>query len=154
MATFLLTWNPHKAPWPDLPADAARCRSTGHLDDRWSCGRSKRIQPGDRVFLLRQGKEPRGLIGAGSATSQMFEALHWNPNATTRIPIARYIDVRFDVLLDAEHEPIFRREWLDGEPFAGVHWNTQISGISIPEPVARVLEREWASFLVSRRIKS
>ena len=150
MATFLLTWNPNKWHWRDMAADIHRCQSEGYLDDRWSCGRNKHIQPGDRVFLLRQGQEPRGLIASGRATSPVFEAPHWGGDDATRSPIARYVSVRFDVLLDPDREPIFRREWLDAGPFVGVHWNTQVSGISIPAPIARTLELEWTRFLASR----
>ena len=152
MPTFLLTWNPAKWHWRDMQADIQRCQSDGYLDDRWSCGRNKHIQPGDRVFLLRQGQEPRGLIASGAATSPVFEDLHWGGDDSTRSPIARYISVRFDILLDPEQEPIFRREWLEGESFVGVHWNTQVSGISIAAPIAQALERDWARFLASRNI--
>lgn len=154
MSTYLLTWNPHKWPWSNIVSDTRRCQLEGYLDERWRCGRNKRIQPGDRVFLLRQGKEPRGLIASGKATSHVFEDLHWREDDEVQNPLARYIDVRFDILLDADanQEELFRREWLDAEPFRGVHWNTQISGIHIPEPIASSLEREWASFLASRNI--
>jgi 5-methylcytosine-specific restriction enzyme A len=152
MATYLLTWNPEKWPWDDIVFARQRCELEGYLDERWSCGRNRRIQSDDRVFLLRQGKEPRGLIASGKATSEVFEAPHWRGDDETRSPVARYIDVRFDILLDADQEPIFRREWLDAESLSGVHWNTQVSGIRIPEPIASTLEREWASFLASRNI--
>lgn len=152
MPTFLLTWNPAKWHWRDMQADIRQCQSNGYLDDRWSCGRNKRIQPGDRVFLLRQGQEPRGLIASGIATSPVFEDLHWGGDDDKRSPIARYVSIRFDVLLDPEQEPIFRREWLEDESFIGVHWNTQVSGIGIPVGIAQTLEREWARFLASRNI--
>jgi 5-methylcytosine-specific restriction enzyme A len=152
VATFLLTWNPSKWHWRDMPADIRRCQSDGYLDDRWSCGRNTHIQPGDRVFLLRQGQEPRGLIASGRATSPVFEAPHWGGDDATRSPIARYVSVRFDVILDPDQEPIFRREWLDAGLFVGVHWNTQVSGISIPASIAQALELEWARFLASRNI--
>jgi 5-methylcytosine-specific restriction protein A len=135
-----------------MHADIQRCQSDGYLDDRWSCGRNKQLQPGDRIFLLRQGQEPRGLIASGIATSSVFVDQHWGGDDTTRSPIARYVNIRFDVLLDADQEPIFRREWLDAKSLVGVHWNTQVSGIRIPEPIAQALEREWARFLASRNI--
>jgi 5-methylcytosine-specific restriction enzyme A len=152
MPTFLLTWNPAKWHWRDMQADIQRCQSDGYLDDRWSCGRNKQIQPGDRIFLLRQGQEPRGLIASGIATSSVFEDEHWGGDDTTRSPIARYVNIRFDVLLDADQEPIFRRDWLEAEALVGVHWNTQVSGIRIPEQMAQALEQEWARFLASRNI--
>src|SRR5262245_16087189 len=152
MATYLLTWNPNKWHWRDMPSDIRRFQSVVYLHDRWSCGRNTHIQPYDRVLLLRQGKEPRGFIASGKATSHVFEDLHWGGDDQTHSPLARYVNVRFDVLLDPDQEPIFRRDWLDAEPFVGAHWNTQVSGISIPEQIADALEREWARFLAARNI--
>ncbi|MDW8293534.1 MAG: hypothetical protein RML84_10625, partial [Anaerolineae bacterium] len=40
----------------------------GFCEDSWSCGVTKNIQTGDRVFLLKQGKEPRGIVGSGVVT--------------------------------------------------------------------------------------
>jgi 5-methylcytosine-specific restriction protein A len=148
MATYLLTWNPDKWHWRDMEADVQRCRRDGYIDDRWSCGRNKHIQPNDRIFLLRQGREPRGLIASGWAISDVFQDVHWGDQADT----AQYIGVRFDVLLDPDQEPIFRREWLDSEAFRRVHWNTQVSGITIPDDIADQLEIEWSRFLASSNI--
>jgi 5-methylcytosine-specific restriction protein A len=152
MATFLLTWNPGKWHWRDMQADIQRCQHDGYLDKRWSCGRNTHIQPDDRIFLLRQGKEPRGLIASGWATSPVFADLHWGGGEDTASPTARYVNVRFDVLLDPEQDSIFRREWLDAEPFIRVHWNTQVSGIGIPDHVAQPLEIEWVRFLATSNI--
>jgi 5-methylcytosine-specific restriction enzyme A len=69
METFLLTWNPKKWPWDDLDADYEQVRKCGFLDERWTCGRSKRLRADDRVFLLRQGEEPRGILASGFVTS-------------------------------------------------------------------------------------
>ena len=65
MTTYLLTWNPSKWPWPELDDCIREIRATGHYRERWSCGRNRKIVEGDRVFLLRQGLEPRGIVGSG-----------------------------------------------------------------------------------------
>jgi 5-methylcytosine-specific restriction protein A len=154
MATYLLTWNPNKWHWREMEADIRRCQRDGYLDDRWSCGRNNRIEPNDRVFLLRQGREPRGIIGSGWATSHVFEDRHWSDSRDTHHATARYINVRFDVLLNPDQTPqsVFRRDWLDSAPLNRVHWNTQMSGIIIPDDVASQLELEWARFLASHSI--
>jgi hypothetical protein len=43
----------------------------------WSCGNSKSIANGDRLFLLRQGEEPRGIVGVGYAESEPYRDTHW-----------------------------------------------------------------------------
>ena len=50
-STYLLTWNPNNWPWDNLE-DAVRVTAEGRpVDDRWSCGNTKRIRVGDRLFL-------------------------------------------------------------------------------------------------------
>ncbi len=67
MTTYLLTWNPSKWPWPELDDCIQEIKATGHYLERWSCGRNRKIVEGDRLFLLRQGLEPRGIVGSGWA---------------------------------------------------------------------------------------
>lgn len=120
------------------------------MEDRWSCGQTKSIAVGDRLFLLKQGKEPRGIVASGWAISNVFEAAHYNPKSKKRT--ARYIQARFDVVLNADTEGIYPRQKLEIGKFAGasrMHWNTQGSGVTIPDDVAAILE-EWADFLVNR----
>ncbi len=147
MQTFLLTWNPDKWPWETLDADYDRARKQGFLDDRWSCGRSHRLRRGDRVFLLRQGREPRGIIASGVVTSEEpFEDTHYSEPDRTAI----YVDARFDVLLHPDREAILPRARLNEPPLDTVHWDTQAGGITIPPDAAAALEELWRQFLLSR----
>lgn len=137
MATFLLTWNPKKSDW-ELPDDIVTLKRKGTLERRWSCGSNKHIFPGDRVFMLRQGPEPRGIIGSGSVTTGSHEDDHWDES---RGGVALYVYVAWDTLSE---RPIIERKRLDDARFSGVHWNSQSSGITIKAEVARRLEDEWA----------
>lgn len=147
MQTFLLTWNPKKWTWSTLDADYDRARQQGFLDNRWSCGRSKRIRSGDRIFLLRQGQEPRGIVASGFITSdEPFSADHFTEAGRS----ALYVDARFDVLLHPDHEPILSRTSLDAGALANVHWDTQVGGITIAPDAAAELEELWRAFLTKR----
>jgi 5-methylcytosine-specific restriction protein A len=148
MPTYLLTWNPKKWHWADLADFIATVRENGEVQTNWSCGITRRIQPGDRVFLLRQGVEPKGIVGAGWAESEPYEDEHWNGDAGGRP--ARYIDVTFTELFDAETEPILPRSALDDGALANVNWRTQSSGIRIPDEAAAELEVLWSRFTGSR----
>jgi hypothetical protein len=147
MPTYLLTWNPDKWPWPNLAECIENIRRQGYHTDTWSCGRNQKIIPGDQLFLLRQGREPRGLCGSGWATSAAYEDLHWDTTKRALGKLACHVEVRFDVLLDGDHEPIFPRAHLSEGVFAQVHWGTQVSGITIPPHVAAQLEVEWQQFI-------
>ncbi|HEY4258126.1 MAG TPA: HNH endonuclease [Candidatus Udaeobacter sp.] len=147
MQTFLLTWNPDKWSWDTLDADYDRARKQGFLDDSWSSGRSHRLRRGDRVFLLRQAREPRGILASGVVTSdEPYEGKHYSEANDTAI----YVDTRFDVLLHPGREPILPRARLSEPPLDAVHWNTQSSGITIPPEAAAALENIWHDFLLSR----
>ena len=145
--TFLITWNPRVYPWRDLRADIRKLRRAGALRADWSCARSKQIRRGDRVFLLRQGVEPRGIVGSGWTTSDWYEGPGWR---RTGVP-CNYFDMEFDALLDAREEPILPREALSHGKLAAMYWNTQVSGTRIPDEVARELERAWRPFTRGRR---
>ena|SRR5437868_1028484 len=143
MAAFLLTWNPRVYPWRDLRADIRKLQKSGIFHGDWSCARSKRIRKGDRVFLLRQGVPPRGIVASGWTTSDWYEGPGWRSKG---VP-CNYIDIAFDVLLDAGSGPILPREALP----RGMYWDTQVSGTTIPERPARELEKLWRSFLRGMR---
>src|SRR5205085_4231923 len=117
----------------------------------WSCDRSKNVQVDDRVFLIRLGKEPRGIVASGWADTTPYEDEHWNKNLAAAGKTTLYIGVRFDVLLNPSVEKIFPRKSLDRGILGKMHWDSQLSGIRIPDDVASILEEEWAAFLSSGR---
>jgi hypothetical protein len=146
MNTYLLTWNPKKSEW-DLAADAATRKAKGYVDINWSCGRTKRIEPGDRVFLLNQGREPRGIMASGHAKSSPKLGSHWDKSRKGK---ALYVSVRFDVLLIPEEEGVLRVSQFQNGPLGAVNWSTQMSGISIEPAAASQLEKLWSTFSRTR----
>jgi len=57
------------------------------------------------------------------------------------------VDVRFDTLLDPLHDHLLPRKFLRSAPFSGMHWDTQMSGVRIPDRIAAALETVWAQFV-------
>ena len=151
MATYLLTWNPKKWHWWGDNLEDDFEKDGDMYFGSWSCGKSKNIHPDDRVFLIRLGKEPRGIVASGWADSEVYEGKHWDEELAATGKTTRYIDVRLDTLLDAGSENIFPRRNLDRGILGRVHWDTQLSGIRIPDDVAAKLEDEWADFLGNER---
>ncbi len=145
MTTFLITWNPKRWHWEALHDQIDELRRKGFVDIRWSCGRTRRIQRGDRIFMLRQGVEPRGIMASGYATSGAFEAEHFDEKRAGDTAI--YVDVRLDTLLDPLADTILERQELEAGHLAEVHWATQMSGIHIPAEAAAQLETAWTAFL-------
>lgn len=143
--TYLLTWNPKRWFWENLQDEVEELSKQGFLIGRWSVGVSKRITRGNRLFLIRLGKEPKGIIGSGWAESDVYEDDHWDNSAFEVGKYARYVDVRFDKLLNPDNEEILPRKELNH--LGKMHWDSQGSGISIPDEVAYRLENIWADFL-------
>ena len=141
MNTYLFTWNPKKWDWVDLQDSVNQLKTDGYFERRWGCGRSKKIQKGDRIFLIKLGEEPKGIIGSGYAKSSYYIDDHWNG---IKGKTAHYVDVRFDVLIHPDHSPILDRSTLETIDINGVQqWFPQQSK---PEIIER-LEANWRNFV-------
>jgi len=145
VAAFLLTWSPLRFAWADLPRMARRVRAGRRVRDRWSCARSKQIRRGDRLFMLRQGAEPRGLFASGTALTDWYEAANWRGPG-----YCHYVDLVYDVLLDPARDALLPREALRSGKLARMYWDTQSSGVRILDEVVPELERTWASLSSGR----
>jgi len=141
MDTYLLTWNPKNFAWEDLKDNIAELRSKGSVHSWWSCGNVRHIPEGSRFFLIRLGREPKGLVGSGSITRSTYEGPHWDQDKADAGESARFVDIRFDYLNDV---PLVRRPELDHPPFAEFKWDSQMSGVRIPPEIAAPLEEFWS----------
>lgn len=145
MATYLLAWNPKRWPWHSLKDDADRVEHGEHFEERWGCSNNTHIRLNDRVFLIRLGVEPKGIMGSGTVTQERFEDHHYIPERAARGDLAGHVMVRFDTLLDPECQPLLPLEFLQtAAPFSTKRWTVQGSGTRIEDSIAAALEREWA----------
>ncbi len=148
--SYLFVWNPKRWDWENLEDDIEQVELTGKTKNRWSCGNTKSIQVGDRIFLVKLGTEPKGIIAAGFATTTPFEEKHW----TGENRQALYIDIDFDVLLNSEKEPILTLDILKTGNLAKQYsWTPQASGISILPEIVDELEAVWFDFLRTHNIR-
>lgn len=138
MATYLLTWNPDRWGWEEQAACIAEIRRGGTVAGKWSCGRTRRVVAGDRLFLMRCGRGDAGLIASALATGVPYHAQHWDERSPGRGE-ALYVSLEWDVV---SSEPIIGRAELLAE-YPSVHWRTQLGGIRIEPDTARRLEHEW-----------
>ena len=139
MASYLLAWNPNRWHWENL-AEFMDAFKRGEVStDRWSCGRNKHIATGDHVWLIRLGEDPRGVFGHGIVTTPSFEDIHWSDPAK----VSQYVEYQLHSIVNPETEPIIPRSRLNDAPFNEMHWDTQSSGVRIPDNVAVALQEEW-----------
>ena len=80
MSTFLFAWNPKKWDWKerDLTKKILKVAANGSAEDSWSCGNRKELPLGSRFFLIRLGKDPKGIVGSGLTTTDPELGPHWN----------------------------------------------------------------------------
>jgi 5-methylcytosine-specific restriction protein A len=150
MATYLLTWNPKKWHWWDNLGDSFKRVGDSYVG-KWSSGNSKKIHAGDRVFLIRLGKDPRGIVASGWATSNVYPGSHWDERLAESGKDALYVDIRLDTLLNPGREKILARRELDKGTLGNMHWDSQASGFEIPRDVAAKIEDLWEQFLSEGR---
>jgi 5-methylcytosine-specific restriction protein A len=145
LSTFLITWNPQKWNWTNLQENIEQLDNLGYVVRRWSCGNSKNIKKGDRVFLVRLGEEPKGIMGSGYAKSSYYVAPHWDG---TQGKTTNYIDIDFDILINPDKNILFDKNELDKvDPNKIQQWFPQQSGISIKPKILSILESCWFDFV-------
>jgi 5-methylcytosine-specific restriction protein A len=153
MTTYLLTWNPSRFSWWDLEEDLFDLQKNGYLVGNWSCSNTQKIRPDDRVFLIRLGIEPKGIIGSGWALSYPYPDEHWDENADENRQMPLYIDIEWDVLLHpGDILLVLPLSELNHGSLRKVNWTPQRSGITIPEDVVTKLEDLWSERLLSNGI--
>lgn len=155
MKTYLLTWNPRRSNWDDDIGEMAdTVKNGGTAETKWSCGNTKSIQEGDRVFFIQLGVTKKGIFASGKAIKGSYEDSHWETERAERGETCRFVKVQFDRLLDPTpgHDKILDREILKLPPFDLVHWDAQASGIRIADRVAVELEKIWEECAGTSRI--
>src|SRR6516164_1297357 len=128
MATYLLTWNPARWSWPDIKEASQQTASGKAYSTEWSTGNTRRIARGDRVFLLKQGQQPRGIVAAGWVTSDtVSEDPHFDPERAAKGHTSLRADVDFERILNPPIDKPLSVEEITTGPLAEVHWHTPAS---------------------------
>ncbi len=150
MPTFLLTWNPERfVEWDDLAeTEAMTARGETYRGD-WSSGNTKSIVEGDRLFLLKQGPQPRGIMGSGWAVSCCYEADHWDEAKAAAGRKSLFVEVEFDRILDPESGPILSPSAFSTGALSRVYWRPPASGFPITEEAGLELESAWRAHLLA-----
>lgn len=150
MKTFLFAWNPKKWNWVTLEQSINQIEQTGRASEKWSVISHRKIQPGDRAFLMRLGKEPKGIMAAGFVSTHPFLTKHWSEEDKQ----VKRVIIDFEALLNAEIEPLLSLDLLNQGNLAKVNWTPQSSGIEIDPEVTDELEAVWFDFLTRRKIEN
>lgn len=132
-AGYRLNWNPERAPDDITAAHVRRVETHGAVKRFWRCGNAA-IEPGDPVYLVRTGRELRGIIGAGVAIDEP-EGGYVNNDGEW---IPRAVQVEFHLL---SLTPFIPREELDQPPFDQVRsWSNATAAGRLPAAVVAAIE--------------
>ena len=152
---FLLTWNPDNWEWPDFDERVRDMQGDRMSVDRWSTGGTKSgIYDGELVFLLRQGKRGRGIVGCGRAVDVygdsgddvelIYTDAHWDGSGAT----ANYVDVEWDRLVVPEDSlPTDELQ----ERFPEQNWTPMASGTRIRPELVEDLAAAWSAHVGETR---
>lgn len=134
----LVTYNPEHWDWDNYDEAVEQTEAGEVFTGRWSVGQRRYgIEPGDSVFLLRQGRFGRGLVGIGTVKTEPYADDHWDNSGAT----AQYIEIDWLQLLPFT-EAIEVEELIREIP--GFPWNhVYSSGRTVSEPSASDLLGLW-----------
>lgn len=137
---YLATWNPVQYAFPKLEELAEKIEESGPTIVGWSTGNRKNMDQGGRVYLLRQGEEPRGLVGVGSVAGAVVEKPHWDPAQRELGKTSRLVDVEWNCI---SREPFIELSRLVEETGETSLWSSQSGGIEIRPDIVEYLEEVW-----------
>jgi len=141
--SWLFSWNPTKWPWGTLETDRQATHNGETVTLRWNCSNTG-IHVGDRAYLTRSGKEPRGIIAIGNVVTVPYQADHWDKPRSHEGKQIWYVDIAFSRIQDPDKgDSIVSLEELKKVATDDQSWSPQSSGIKIKPRVSGVLEKLW-----------
>jgi hypothetical protein len=161
VSTLLVTWNPDKSYWVSrehkLCCEAQEIRAAHYSDPEgerfgphvvtnWNTQTFKDVRVGDKVLMLMQGGQGRGIIRDGIVTKEPYEDPNWDRGGTKRI--VHYVDVMWLNVVTLDN-PLRTSGLKDRVP--EVNWNMPFSGLILEDAygseVASKVERLWLEHL-------
>jgi hypothetical protein len=149
MATHLLTWNPDRYSWRELPDLSYAFMHGRPVTARLSCGSNRRVRVGDRFFLLRLNRFPVAIFASGRVTRGVHEIYDKVAQDTGRSGTGLFIGVRFDVLVDPDGPQSLTRRQLSRGALNRFRWESGGSGRTLAGHVAAALEAAWVEHFAS-----
>lgn len=132
MNSYLYIWNPLLWEWVDLPDAICRIANGEPYDRHWSCGNTKKIEIGDRFFLMRVGVEPKGIVACGYVSSTPYELAHWDAKKAKNGLTSLRTDLLFKALSDQPMISINQLKTL----YPTYNWSPQVGGLSVPAEIS------------------
>jgi len=146
---YLLTFNPRLWAWDDYEEFLDQVRRNRMFEGQWSTGsRTRDIGPGDRVYLLRQGSEPRGIIASGEVASEAYQEENWRDDGSRWL--ANYVDVDWKEAVPLD-DPLPLATLRAAAPDVQKKvWEPQSGGTRLAPDHAAITARLWSEHVGKR----
>lgn len=90
-------------------------------------------------------------MGSGRIVSRPYSDKHWQLDRASLGEKGLFVKIEFSCLFK---EPLVSLQTLQRPPFQEFRWSTQMSGITIREPIAQALEAHWQQKLAERHTQT
>jgi hypothetical protein len=138
MRIYLLTTTAENRGFTDWAEAVRRTRAGEAWSDNWRV-QSADIEPGDEVYLIKQGAAPKGVVAHGRVTRGSYSHYKYRDGTGGH---AFRVDVAFDAVLGPADEPL---SWpLPGHGYAGRYRGPFASGVPLGPELAGHMRRLWA----------
>ena len=132
---FLLTWNPDLYSEESFQEELEAVWTGRQETLQWSVGKRKDLPIGSQLYLMRLGKEPKGIVGYAVSTSEVEEHPHWDPAKSQDEIQALYVE---SLPTQMQFEPLIPLVELM-QRWPAFNWTHQSSGVEIPAEIVRGL---------------
>ncbi len=151
--TWLFSWNPNNWKWETLADDRVATHKGETITHRWACS-NQNTSTGDKAYLVRVGKPPKGVVAVGNVVSRPYEAPHWDDEKAEQGKTRSYVDIAFSRIQDPLlNDPYVSASDLEHIKAGKQIWSPQSSGILIRPQPAAILEKLWNSVVSTDKIE-
>jgi hypothetical protein len=141
--SWLFTWNPDNFPWESLNSDRDTTHGGKTVTHRWSCS-NRNAKVGDKAYLTRTGKDPKGIIAIGNVITSPYEQPHWDEIKADNGKTRWYVDIVFFRIQNPfQKDLIITDDDLKTIALDSQKWAPQGSGIEIKTRSAGLLQKLW-----------
>ncbi len=135
MTAFLLTWKESGWPHENIVRMVETLGVQGYVDEPWRIAAHKMAKPGDAVWVLKQGRGPKGIFGSGQLTGPAAPGEAGNGKTQWMAPVRfhAFVDPRQRLLIDEQSV---------GRILRATQLRAQASGYPLDDQQADALRQE------------
>jgi hypothetical protein len=138
VGAFLLTWKESGWPHENIVRMVATLETQGYVDEPWRIAAHKMAQAGDRVWVLKQGRGPKGIFGVGEITGPAALGPAGNGKTQWMVP------VRFNAFVDPKQRLLIGDKAI-GQILRTSQLRAQASGYPLDDTQDNALARAIAA---------